>query len=254
MSPRRKIAVIYTRFSPRPKRGDKVCESCETQEERCRAYCQQMGYEVREELIFHDREASGGSMDEASRPNLHKAMNACRRHKATLVCYSLSRLTRSIKDSLEIVDSINRSGCGLALLDISVDSNTPIGRAVISLISVINQLEREQIAERTSDAMLAHQERGRAMSKEPPFGFAVVEDLPTPTSDSIFGSPQKPVKRLVINQDEFRVVKMICEAYTRSQSLSGVARKLNSDGVQCRGAKWHPQTIKRILKRANILS
>lgn len=162
-----KTATLYARFSPRP--NGEQSESIELQFEKCSAYCLAHGYQIVGQ--YEDRELSGARAD--NRPGLQAAIEHCCRHKATLVVYSLSRLARNTQDALAIADRLQKCGANLALLDINMDTTTPTGRCVFTILAAVAELERNQIAQRTSDAMQRHQRNGKRMSRFAPVGFAI---------------------------------------------------------------------------------
>jgi DNA invertase Pin-like site-specific DNA recombinase len=141
-------AVIYARFSPRPNAEE--CESVEKQIERCRAYCAGHGYDVIAE--FKDKDLSGGRAD--NRPGLQNAIARACRQKAILCVYSLSRLARCTRDAIDLAERLSAAGADLAVIQENVNTRSPMGRFIFTLFSALAQLEREQIGERTSTAML----------------------------------------------------------------------------------------------------
>src|ERR1700704_5913667 len=160
-------AVVYARFSPRP--NPEECDSVEKQVQRCRAYCTGHGYDVVAE--HSDKDLSGGRAD--NRPGLQAAIaEACAR-KAVLCVFALSRLARCTKDAIDLAERVNTAGADLAVIEQNVNTRSPMGRFIFTLFSALAQLEREQIAERTSSAMLRHQAEGRRMTRADrcPFGW-----------------------------------------------------------------------------------
>src|SRR6516225_12261594 len=159
-------AVLYGRFSPRP--SPEECDSVEKQLDRCRSYSAGHGYTVIAE--YSDKDLSGSRAD--NRPGLQKAIaEACAR-RAFLVVYSLSRLARNTRDAIDLAERLNKAGADLAVIQENVNTRSPMGRFIFTLFSALAQLEREQIAERTSTAMLRHQSNGRRMTHAArcPFG------------------------------------------------------------------------------------
>ena len=167
-------AVIYARFSPRPNAEE--CDSVEKQIERCRAYCAGQGYEVVFERF--DKDLSGGRAD--NRPGLQEAIALACQRKAVLCVYSLSRLARCTKDAIDLAERLNAAGADLAVIQENVNTRSPMGRFIFTLFSALAQLEREQIAERTSSAMLRHQAEGRRMTRADrcPYGWRPDPDRP----------------------------------------------------------------------------
>ncbi len=78
----------------------------------------------------------------------------------TVLCLALSRITRSTKDLLEMVEFFKRSNVDFICLKEDVDTTTPVGRLLLTLMGGVNQFEREQTGERTRAAFQARAERG----------------------------------------------------------------------------------------------
>lgn len=78
----------------------------------------------------------------------------------TLVVYSLSRAGRSTLDVLELLQSLEKRGILFKSLTESFDTSSPTGRAMLGIIAVFAQLERETIVERTNAGIQAAKARG----------------------------------------------------------------------------------------------
>ena len=79
----------------------------------------------------------------------------------TVVVESLSRLGRSTKNLIELVELFQQKGVHLVSLKESVDTSTPSGKLLFTLMSAIAQFEQDTIAERTSEGLKAARARGR---------------------------------------------------------------------------------------------
>ncbi|XZM35056.1 recombinase family protein (plasmid) [Clostridium perfringens] len=79
----------------------------------------------------------------------------------TLIVYSLSRLGRKTKDLIELIETLNNNSITLISLKENIDTNSPIGRAMIGMISIFSELERELIAERVREGVKNARARGR---------------------------------------------------------------------------------------------
>ena len=79
----------------------------------------------------------------------------------TVVIESLSRLGRSTKDLLELVEIFNKKGVHLSSLKESIDTGTPTGKLLFTMFSAIAQFERDIIAERTVEGLNSARARGR---------------------------------------------------------------------------------------------
>jgi site-specific DNA recombinase len=228
------VAVCYARFSPRP--SPEECSSVEKQLERCRAYCQGHGYDVTAE--YHDKDLSGSRAD--NRPGLQKAIAAACKQKAILCVYSLSRLARCTKDAIELAERLNAAGADLAVIQENVNTRSPMGRFIFTLFSALAQLEREQIAERTSSAMLRHQANGRRMTRPDrcPYGWRPDET----DNDS-----------LAEDAAEQAIIARIRHERQEGRGLREIARALDQAGLDCRGGPWSHSTVRTILRRVALL-
>ena len=224
------VAILYARFSPRP--SPEECSSVEKQLERCEAYCRGHGYDVVAQ--FHDKDLSGGRAD--NRPGLQRAIATACKQKAILCVYSLSRLARCTRDAIDLAERLNAAGADLAVIQENVNTRSPMGRFIFTLFSALAQLEREQIAERTSSAMLRHQAKGRRMTRldRCPFGWRPDE------SDRV---------RLAEDPTEQAVIARIRQQRGQGRGLREIARLLDQAGFTCRGGQWTHSTVRNILHR-----
>jgi len=79
----------------------------------------------------------------------------------TVVVESLSRLGRSTKDLIELVELFHEKGVQLVSMKESIDTSTPTGTLLFTLMSAMAQFERDVIAERTREGLCAARARGR---------------------------------------------------------------------------------------------
>ena len=106
--------------------------------------------------IFQEK-MSGTKRD---RPELNK-MLAHVTTGDTIVVESLSRLGRSTKDLIELVELLKEKEVQLVSLKESIDTSTPTGKLLFTLMSAMAQFERDVIAERTQEGLKAARARGR---------------------------------------------------------------------------------------------
>lgn len=137
------IVGIYTRVSTQEqaKEGYSLGE----QEERLKSYCDARGWTVGK--VYTDGGFSGGN---TNRPALQQLKKDVEGKKLDVVLvYKLDRLSRSQKDTLTLIeDTFIKNGVEFVSLSENFDTSTPFGRAMIGILSVFAQLEREQIKER----------------------------------------------------------------------------------------------------------
>jgi DNA invertase Pin-like site-specific DNA recombinase len=229
------LAVLYARFSPRP--SPEECDSAEKQLERCRAYCTGHGYTVIAQ--HYDKDLSGGRAD--NRPGLQKAIAAACNRQAVLVVYSLSRLARCTKDAIDLAERLGTAGADLAVIQESVNTRSPMGRFIFTLFSALAQVEREQIADQTSGAMLRHQANGRRMGRVDrcPYGWK-----PDPADPA----------RLAEDADEQATIARIKEERGKGRGLREIARALDQAGIQCRCGRWSHSAVRSVLLRSERLA
>jgi site-specific DNA recombinase len=179
---------------------------------------------------YEDAGLSGKSSD--SRPGLKAALAHAQRSGATLVVYSLSRLSRSIADTCAIMERLSKAG-GLASLSERIDGSTATGRMVLNLLISLSQFEREQIGERTSCALNHLRNQGRRVSRHIPFGF-----------DCSNG------RDLTLNKTEHATIDQMKAWSKEGRSLGEIADDLNGAGIPTKsGKRWLRGTVHHMLKR-----
>lgn len=171
-------AVGYIRVSTDKQASEGV--SLEAQ----RAKLQQYGalYDLEFVAIEVDAGESAGSLE---RRGLQLALERLDRFEATaLVVVKLDRLTRSVRDLCDLVDTYFRDG-QLALLSVSeqIDTRSAAGRMMLNMLTVIGQWEREVISERTTAAMQHKKSKGEYLGGEAPYGYRVVDGVLEPITE-----------------------------------------------------------------------
>lgn len=109
------------------------------------------------ERIFNEK-MTGTKSD---RPEL-RTMLLTLRPGDTLVIDSFSRLSRSTKDLLDLVEKLTDMGVYLVSLKENLDTTTATGKLMLTMLSALSQFERDLIAERTVDGLKAARARGRS--------------------------------------------------------------------------------------------
>lgn len=114
------------------------------------------------ERIFADK-ISGSKRN---RPQLGKLLDQLRPGDVVVVA-KYDRLARSLRDLLDLVEAIKDRGAGFRSLAEDIDTTTPAGRLVFHVFASIAQFERERIAERTKEGLMAAKARGRVGGRPP---------------------------------------------------------------------------------------
>lgn len=79
----------------------------------------------------------------------------------TLVVWKLDRLSRSLRDLIDLVTLLQKKEVGFVSLHDSIDTTTPQGRLVFTLFAALAEFERDVIRERTKAGLTAARARGR---------------------------------------------------------------------------------------------
>lgn len=106
-----------------------------------------------------------------SRPELDRLLDQLRQGDVIIVT-KYDRLARSLRDLLDIVDTIQAHGAGFRSLAEDIDTTTPAGRLVFHVFASIAQFERERISERTKEGLEAAKRRGRVGGRPPALSAA----------------------------------------------------------------------------------
>ncbi|AUR00797.1 recombinase family protein [Phaeobacter inhibens] len=101
--------------------------------------------------------ASGAKVD---RPVLEEALSYCRAGD-TFVCLSLSRVARSVQHLIQIVADFEERDIGFKSLTETIDTTTPAGRMLFTVMAACSQMERDLLVERTNIGLQAARKRGR---------------------------------------------------------------------------------------------
>lgn len=100
-----------------------------------------------------------------NRPQLQKLL-ADLQENDVVVVKSLDRLSRSTKDLLEISEQINAAGAGLKILNLGIDTSTVSGKAVMTILGAIAEMERATIKERTAEGIAIAKEKGKYKGRQ----------------------------------------------------------------------------------------
>jgi DNA invertase Pin-like site-specific DNA recombinase len=106
-----------------------------------------------------------------SRPELDRLLDQLRQGDVITVT-KYDRLARSLRDLLDIVDTIQTHGAGFRSLAEDIDTTTPAGRLVFHVFASIAQFERERISERTKEGLVAARKRGKIGGRPPALSAA----------------------------------------------------------------------------------
>lgn len=204
------------------------------QQERIRAWAMANGHELAGMFV----ETGSGSSAE-NRPELKKVMAAVCKAKGVLVVYSLSRFSRSVKDTLNLTEQLDRADAHLASLSESIDTSSAVGRMVFKMLSTLNEFERDVLAERTRNALGHMRRQGVRISGRIPFGHTLAAD----------GATLMPVAH------EQAAIQRMMEWRAAGMTLAAIATKLETESVKTKtGGSWSPATVLAIINRQQKLA
>lgn len=238
--------AIYSRKSKFTGKG----ESIGNQIELCKEYVRGVygaAYLERCE-VFEDEGFSGGNLQ---RPAFQEMMRQVRKKRyQAIVVYRLDRISRNISDFTGLIDELTKLGVSFISIREQFDTSTPMGRAMMFIISVFSQLERETIAERIRDNMIELAKTGRWLGGNAPIGFQS-----EPVSKVTVDGKMRKSYRLVPIPEEAEIPKQIFDLYTKADSLTAVEAELLRQRIKTRQGKDFTRfSIKSILQNPVYLA
>ncbi len=104
----------------------------------------------------------------SKRPGLESLMSDARRHRFDVVLVAaFDRIARNVRHFLEVLDELNHLGIQFISLRENIDTGGPLGRAMLTIIGAIAELERSLIAERVKSGMRRAKLEGRRVGRAP---------------------------------------------------------------------------------------
>ena len=109
-------------------------------------------------MIYEDENQSG---IKHSRPALDRMMSDVREGLISkVIVYSFSRYARSVTHLLRALEEFKKINVGFVSITESIDTNTPLGSAVFTILGAVAQLERDLIAERVRNGLANAKAKG----------------------------------------------------------------------------------------------
>src|ERR1700758_170513 len=146
--------AIYARVSTKD-------QSCELQLRDLRAYCAARGFSVQREYVD-----VGESGAKDSRPQLNDLMAAARKRLFdAVVVWRFDRFARSTKHLLLALEEFRSLGIQFISYQENIDTTSPLGQALFTIVSAVAQLERDLIRERVSAGIRHARECGKQLGR-----------------------------------------------------------------------------------------
>jgi len=128
----------------------------EAQVRALRDYCSRN--QISDYVIYEDENQSGVKQ---SRPSLDRMMKDVRSgFIEKVIVYSFSRYARSVTHLLRALEEFKKINVGFVSITESIDTNTPLGAAVFTILGAVAQLERDLIAERVRNGLANAKAKG----------------------------------------------------------------------------------------------
>ena len=122
---------------------------------------------------IYEEAASGARWD---RPELHRLLDQLREGD-TVVVWKLDRLSRSLIDTLRVMQRIAAAGAGFRSITEAIDTTSAGGRMMMQMLGAFAEFERAMIRERTSAGLAAARAEGRVGGRRPKLNEAQCQEI-----------------------------------------------------------------------------
>ncbi len=188
--------------------------SLEAQKSRLVKYAEGMDMLIAGE--YSDAGKSGKSVE--GRPEFVGMLNDIRSgkdHIDYVLVFKLSRFGRNAADVLSSLQEMQDYGVNLICVEDGIDSSKEAGKLIISVLSAVAEIERENILVQTMEGRRQKAKEGRWNGGIAPYGYKLVNG------------------ELYINEDEAEAIRIIFDKYIHTNlGINGVTKYLNQHGVQ----------------------
>jgi site-specific DNA recombinase len=210
--------------------------SLDAQRRQIENYCALKGIHLVE--VFSDPGVSGGKPLVQRPAGGQLVEKICHREIDCVVLPKLDRGFRSASDCLNVIEAWQIQGISLHIIDLggnSVDTTSPAGKFMISVLAAAAEMERSMIAERCNAGRKARKAAGQRIG-EIGFGFDLGPDGRT----------------LIPNEKEQEGIHLIVSLHESGHSLRSIAAELEKRGVQSKkNGRWSHRQISSILRNVS---
>lgn len=182
-------------------------------------------------VIFED---AGYSAKNTERPAFQEMMGRLRLGEFThVLVWKIDRISRNLLDFSQMYAELKRLGVTFVSKNEQFDTSSAMGEAMLKIILVFAELERNMTSERVTATMISRASNGNWNGGRIPYGYDYDKETTT----------------FSINEAEANIVQLIFDMYEEQESLLYIARRLNEAGIRTkRGNEWNPVSISKILK------
>lgn len=177
-------------------------------------------------VIFEDAGYSGKN---TVRPAYQKMMDRVRNDEFThILVWKIDRISRNLLDFASMYQELKKLGVVFISKNEQFDTGTAIGEAMLKIILVFAELERNMTSERVTATMISRASNGQWNGGRIPFGYSYDSDTST----------------FSIREDEAAICRKLRDLYLENKSLIYTARALNAEGFKTRaGVDWTPPAV-----------
>ena len=180
--------------------------------------------------VFED---PGYSAKNTDRPDYQAMMARLRTGEFShLLVWKIDRISRNLLDFSSMYSELKLLGITFVSKNEQFDTSTAIGEAMLKIILVFAELERQMTAERVTAIMLSRANNGQWNGGRIPFGYVYDREAKTFCQDP----------------GESKTYRLIVDLYERKQSVIAVSKHLNELGITTRtGGPWNPVGVHHLL-------
>lgn len=184
-----------------------------------------------EHKIFED---AGYSAKNTDRPAYQEMMSEVRSGYYThILVWKIDRISRNLLDFSMMYSELNDLGVTFVSKNEQFDTSTAIGEAMLKIILVFAELERNMTSERVAAVMISRASDGIWNGGNIPYGYTYNKEL----------------KMFYTEPEEAKAVDLIYYYYEQTRSLTKVCFEMNRHGYRTRrGGKWNPVSCHIILR------
>lgn len=214
-NPNYKIGIYLRNSDPKQDTEEGTLKNQEQRLRECVKYKNLSGNFGKIAKIYKDRSFSGKDMN---RPELQKLLRDVVSGDINLILVTeLSRITRNMKDFVEVWELLKEKRCGFLSLRENVDTSNAAGEMVMLILANVAQFERNQTKERVAANHKARAKRGLYNGGTVPLGYRT--------------TPNRP-GYLEIDPERAAIVKKAFSAFLKIQTLHATAKWLNDNNVK----------------------
>jgi len=228
--------AIYVRVSTEEQAQEGF--SIRAQTEKLKTYALLKGWDIYD--IYVDDGISGKNI--IDRPQVTRLIEDVKKGKVNnVLVFKVDRLSRSIKNLMELVEMFDEYKCAFNSLTESIDTDTPSGRMFLKIIGIFAEFERENLISRVTLGLERKVKEGYSLSS---YGTSYGYDI------------QNGEKIQTVNPAEAKIVREIFEMYVKqNRSMLAITKELTARKIKTKKnrSRWDKSTIKCMLENPTYI-